>query len=45
MLFEPNAKFDYCNTNLILLGLVVEKVTGVPLARYIDGRRSSSRPG
>ncbi|WP_327263713.1 beta-lactamase family protein [Streptomyces sp. NBC_01232] len=36
VLFEPNAKFYYCNTNLILLGLVVEKVTGVPLGRYID---------
>ncbi|MEU3722946.1 serine hydrolase domain-containing protein [Streptomyces sp. NPDC031705] len=34
--FEPNAKFDYCNTNLILLGLVVEKVSGTPLNRYIN---------
>ncbi|MDJ0382699.1 serine hydrolase domain-containing protein [Streptomyces sp. G-G2] len=29
--FEPGAKFDYSNTNLILLGLVVEKITGRPL--------------
>ncbi|MFD7781751.1 serine hydrolase domain-containing protein [Streptomyces nojiriensis] len=36
VLFEPNAKFYYCNTNLILLGLVVEKVSGVPLDRFID---------
>ncbi|MFD9480410.1 MULTISPECIES: serine hydrolase domain-containing protein [Streptomyces] len=36
VLFEPNAKFSYCNTNLILLGLVVEKVSGVPLGRFID---------
>ncbi|MFE9481509.1 serine hydrolase domain-containing protein [Streptomyces spororaveus] len=36
VLFEPNAKFYYCNTNLILLGLVVEKVGGVPLDRFID---------
>ncbi|MDX3540530.1 serine hydrolase, partial [Streptomyces sp. MB09-01] len=36
VLFEPGAKFDYCNTNLILLGLVVEKVSGIPLAEYID---------
>ncbi|MFB7253209.1 serine hydrolase domain-containing protein [Streptomyces nojiriensis] len=35
VLFEPNAKFYYCNTNLILLGLVVEKVSGVPLDRFI----------
>ncbi|WP_405439284.1 beta-lactamase family protein [Streptomyces avidinii] len=36
VLFEPNAKFYYCNTNLILLGLVVEKVSGTPLDRFID---------
>ncbi|MFF3675179.1 serine hydrolase domain-containing protein [Streptomyces sp. NPDC002120] len=36
VLFEPGAKFYYDNTNLILLGLVVEKVTGRPLADYID---------
>ncbi|WP_030726882.1 serine hydrolase domain-containing protein [Streptomyces sp. NRRL S-237] len=36
VLFEPNAKFFYCNTNLILLGLVVEKVSGVPLDKFID---------
>ncbi|MFJ7268959.1 serine hydrolase domain-containing protein [Streptomyces sp. NPDC099050] len=35
VLFEPNAKFDYCNTNLILLGLVVEKISGQTLADYI----------
>ncbi|MFE9633172.1 serine hydrolase domain-containing protein [Streptomyces sp. NPDC006463] len=36
VLFQPGAKFYYCNTNLILLGLVVEKVTGDRLADYID---------
>lgn len=35
VLFEPDAKFDYCNTNLILLGLVVEKISGQTLADYI----------
>ncbi|MER6314940.1 serine hydrolase domain-containing protein [Streptomyces sp. NPDC001581] len=34
--FEPNAKFEYSNTNLILLGLLVEKVTGRPLKDVID---------
>ncbi|MGW6977891.1 serine hydrolase domain-containing protein [Streptomyces sp. NPDC054932] len=36
VLFEPNAKFYYCNTNLILLGLVVEEVSGIPLETFID---------
>ncbi|MFG2987782.1 serine hydrolase domain-containing protein [Streptomyces sp. NPDC048257] len=33
--FEPGAEFDYSNTNLILLGLVVEKITGRPLHEVI----------
>ncbi|KKZ70291.1 beta-lactamase [Streptomyces showdoensis] len=33
--FAPGAQFEYCNTNLILLGLVVEKISGVPLHDYI----------
>lgn len=35
VLFEPDAKFSYCNTNLILIGLVVEKISGRTLADYI----------
>ncbi|MDQ0994233.1 serine hydrolase [Streptomyces sp. V3I7] len=35
VLFPPGAKFDYSNTNLILLGLVIEKVSGRPLGEYI----------
>ncbi|MEU9607316.1 serine hydrolase domain-containing protein [Streptomyces sp. NPDC048057] len=34
--FPPGAEFDYSNTNLILLGLVVEEVTGLPLDRYVQ---------
>ncbi|MFD3680028.1 serine hydrolase domain-containing protein [Streptomyces sp. NPDC058613] len=34
-LFQPGAEFDYSNTNLILLGLVVEKVTGRPLHEVV----------
>ncbi|MFI5760613.1 serine hydrolase domain-containing protein [Streptomyces sp. NPDC051563] len=33
--FEPGAKFEYSNTNLILLGLLVEKITGRPLHEVI----------
>ncbi|MDT5094039.1 MAG: D-alanyl-D-alanine carboxypeptidase [Mycobacterium sp.] len=33
--FAPGENFQYCNTNTILLGLVVEKVSGQPLPDYI----------
>lgn len=33
--FAPDAKFEYSNTNLILLGLVVEKMTGRPIGEVI----------
>ncbi|MDK9497474.1 serine hydrolase [Streptomyces katrae] len=33
--FAPNARFEYSNTNLILLGLVIEKVTGQPLQQVL----------
>ncbi|MEV7287731.1 serine hydrolase domain-containing protein [Streptomyces sp. NPDC093252] len=36
--FAPGAKFQYSNTNLILLGLVVEKVTGRPVGEVIEER-------
>ncbi|MFL4952035.1 serine hydrolase domain-containing protein [Streptomyces sp. MMS24-I31] len=35
VLFPPGQQFYYCNTNLVLLGLVVEKVSGHALADYI----------
>ncbi|GHI01850.1 serine hydrolase [Streptomyces cellostaticus] len=35
VLFPPGQKFFYCNTNLILLGLVVEKESGQQLGAYI----------
>ncbi|MCY0930012.1 serine hydrolase [Streptomyces sp. H27-H1] len=34
--FAPGAEFEYSNTNLILLGLLVEKMTGRPLQEVID---------
>ncbi|MFI5985407.1 serine hydrolase domain-containing protein [Streptomyces sp. NPDC051555] len=36
VLFAPGAQFYYCNTNLILLGLVVEKQSGQALADYVQ---------
>ena len=34
--FAPGAKFEYSNTNTILLGMVVEKVAGIPLGDYLQ---------
>jgi D-alanyl-D-alanine carboxypeptidase len=36
--FSPGAKYEYNNTNYALLGLVVEKVDGKPLARAMQDR-------
>jgi D-alanyl-D-alanine carboxypeptidase len=36
VLFPPGQKFSYSNTNLILLGLVVEKESGQHLGDYIE---------
>ncbi|MFP1625233.1 serine hydrolase domain-containing protein [Streptomyces sp. 5K101] len=36
--FQPGEEFEYSNTNLILLGLVVEKVGGMPLHEFVDQR-------
>ena len=38
MQFQPGTQFDYSNTNTVLLGLVVEKASGIPLHRYIRER-------
>ncbi|MET6999238.1 serine hydrolase domain-containing protein [Chitinophaga defluvii] len=34
-LFKPGTSFAYCNTNYLLLALIVEKVSGLPFARYM----------
>ena len=36
--FPPGTAFEYCNTNYALLGLVVERVDGKPLARAMQDR-------
>ena len=36
MEFAPGTDYKYCNTNTVLLGMVVEKVTGLSLADYLQ---------
>jgi D-alanyl-D-alanine carboxypeptidase len=54
-LFPPGTKFDYCNTNTVLLGLVVEAASGQTLESFVEQNivkpegmtrtvRSSTRP-
>jgi D-alanyl-D-alanine carboxypeptidase len=38
LVFPPGQGFLYCNTNYILLGLVIEKVSGLPLNQYLEKR-------
>ncbi|UYZ62625.1 serine hydrolase domain-containing protein [Hymenobacter weizhouensis] len=36
--FEPGARFAYSNTNYVLLGYIVEKITGQPYAQAVQQR-------
>ena len=38
LLFAPGTEFDYCNTNYVLLGLIIEHVAGAPLAQVFQDR-------
>jgi CubicO group peptidase (beta-lactamase class C family) len=33
--FNPNSRFQYCNTNYVLLALIVEKLSGMPFPVYM----------
>jgi len=34
--FNVGRRFSYCNTNFALLALIIEKVSGMPYAQYLD---------
>jgi len=34
--FEPGEKFEYSNSNYIILGLIIEKVSGQSYAQYVE---------
>jgi D-alanyl-D-alanine carboxypeptidase len=36
--FAPGEQYDYSNTNTVLLGMIVEKLTGLPLAQAMSLR-------
>lgn len=36
LLFTPNTRFTYCNTNYAMLALIIEKVTGKSYPEYLD---------
>ena len=51
-LYEPGTSFNYSNTNTVLLGLVIEKVTGKPVGQVLKQQifdplklRNTSWPG
>lgn len=33
--FAPGTQYEYCNTNTVLLGLLIEKISGKPAGQYI----------
>lgn len=35
LVFEPGEKWEYCNTNYIMLGLIVEKVSGMTPDKFL----------
>jgi CubicO group peptidase (beta-lactamase class C family) len=34
--FNPGKRFNYCNTNYVLLASIIEKVTGIPYPQYMQ---------
>ena len=34
--FEPGSTYEYSNTNIVLIGLVIEKISGKPLAEVVQ---------
>ena len=34
--FSPNSRFSYCNTNFVLLAMIIEKVTGKTYPEYMQ---------
>jgi D-alanyl-D-alanine carboxypeptidase len=36
--FKPGTSYEYCNTDIVLLGLLIEKVTGKPVSQVIKDK-------
>ncbi|PQO45095.1 serine hydrolase domain-containing protein [Blastopirellula marina] len=37
-LFKPGTEFYYSNTNTVMLGVIIERLTGMPLEKVMQGR-------
>jgi CubicO group peptidase (beta-lactamase class C family) len=37
-MFNTGTRFKYCNTNFVLLALIVEKVSGLTFPYYVKGK-------
>lgn len=33
--YQPNTRFNYCNTNYVLLAEIVERVSGIPFEKFV----------
>lgn len=36
LVFEPGTKQEYCNTNYVLLAMIIEQIAGMPLCDYLQ---------
>lgn len=44
LLFEPGSKYQYSNTNTVLLGMIAEKLTGKDLTTLVSERPATQPP-
>ncbi len=35
--YTPGKRYNYCNTNYVILALIIERVSGIPYPQYMEG--------